>query len=85
MNISEYLRKCQRRKGRKAIIMRPQYNAMYCERMNTDLPLRASYMPPWLLFPLPSQHQHGQHLDHLIFRLIFKLYIYHSNIHCTSS
>ena len=43
---------------------------MYCERMNTDLPLRASYMPPWLLFPLPSQHQHGQHLDHLIFRLI---------------
>ena len=43
---------------------------MYCEHMNTDLPLRASYMPPWLISPLPSQHQHGQHLDHLIFRLI---------------
>ena len=60
---------------------RPQYNAMYCERMNTDLPPRASYMPPWLLSPLPSQHQHGQHLDQLIFRLI----IYHSNIYCASS
>ena len=56
---------------------RPQYNAMYCECMNTDLPLRASYMPPWLLSPLPSQHQHGQHLDQLIFRLII---IYHSFI-----
>ena len=44
---------------------------------DTDLPLRASYMPPWLLSPLPSQHQHRQHLDHLIFRLII---IYHSNI-----
>ena len=60
---------------------RPQYNAMYCEHMNTDLLLRASYMPPWLLSPLPSQHQHGQHLDQLIFRLI----IYHSNIYCASS
>ena len=56
---------------------RPRYNAMFCERMITDLPLRASYMPPWLLSSLPSQHQHRQHLDHLIFRLII---IYHSNI-----